>query len=84
MADWILSLTFSDKGVLTAVTSPLGTGSPADPVDRKTLKKSHYGLRALHTLYEHDSKYEPITTETVRKCYMIIGGFKVEVPCPPP
>lgn len=80
MATWILSLTFED-GEITAVTGPLGPGSPMDPVDRKKLKKSRYGLRLVETIFEHDSQYEPITTEAVRHCYMVIGGIKVEVPC---
>jgi hypothetical protein len=80
MATWIISLTFED-GELKAVTGPNGAGTYMDPGERRQVKKSRYGLRPVETIFEHDSQYEPITTEAVRKCYMIIGGYKVEVPC---
>jgi hypothetical protein len=81
MADWILTLTFNEDGEIKAVTGPYGPGSQMDPVDRKKLKKSRYGLRPVDTLLEHDEKYEDSTMESTPKCYMIIGGYKVQVPC---
>ena len=68
-------------GVITAINGPLGAGTPLTTDERKKTRKSTYGLRPVDTLYDHDSKGEATIEAATRKCYMIIGGFKVEVPC---
>jgi hypothetical protein len=45
------------------------------PEERKLYEGSSYGLRAVDTLYETQ------ITQSATKCFMVIGGFKVRVPC---
>lgn len=45
------------------------------PEERKLYEGSPYGLRAVDTLYETQ------ITQSATKCFMVIGGFKVRVPC---
>jgi hypothetical protein len=45
------------------------------PEDHRKFKHSAYGLRPAETVFETQ------ITESEPKCYMIIGGFKVRVPC---
>lgn len=47
----------------------------AAPPDLKELKRSTYGLRPVETIYEAQ------WTQSAPKCFIIIGGFKVQVPC---
>jgi hypothetical protein len=46
-----------------------------DPPDLKDLRRCPYGLRPVETIYEVQ------WVQSAPKCYMIIGGFKVQVPC---
>jgi hypothetical protein len=55
-----------------------GTGvevTPLTPLERKQYEESSYGLRPVDTLYETQ------ITQSPTKCFMVIGGFKVQVPC---
>jgi hypothetical protein len=47
--------------------------------EKKKFRRSAHGLRALDTIYE--SPDPDATLGTATKCYMIIGGYKVQVPC---
>jgi hypothetical protein len=76
---WQIILDIED-GEIFGVTGPYGPGIPFVLDDRKKIRKSTYGLRPVDTIYDHDTKGEA-TIEAPRRCYMIIGGFKVEVPC---
>jgi len=49
-----------------------------EPPDRKELKRSPYGLRFVETVYEVEFHEHP-TRGTA--CYMVIGGYRVKVPC---
>lgn len=46
------------------------------PDERELYSKSSYGLKPVDTLYETQ------ITQSATKCFMVIGGFKVRVPCP--
>ena len=49
--------------------------TPLTPLERKQYEGSPYGLRTVDTLFETE------ITQSPRKCFMVIGGFKVQVPC---
>lgn len=49
-----------------------------EPPGRKELKRSPYGLRPVETVYEVEV-HEHTTLGTA--CYMVIGGYRVKVPC---
>ena len=80
MATWQIILEVED-GEIKTVTGPDGPGTPFTLEDRKKFKKSHYGLRAVDTLYEHNSKSFTLEAAATTECFMVIGGFKVKVPC---
>jgi hypothetical protein len=50
--------------------------TPLTPEERKQYEDSSYGLRTVDTLFETE------ITQSAKKCFMVIGGFKVRVPCP--
>jgi hypothetical protein len=74
-------------GEVAGVTGPMGDGIPVTNTDLSPIKKSLYGLRHLASIREYNSKYgslEPsgaYKQELATHCYMVIGGYKVEVPC---
>jgi hypothetical protein len=80
MARWQIVLDVED-GEIIGVEGPNGPGTPVTLSDRKKYKKSLYGLRTVDTLYDYDSKHESVEVAAPRRCFMVIGGFKVEVPC---
>jgi hypothetical protein len=45
------------------------------PEEHTELKHSVYGLRPVETIYETQ------VTQSAPKCYIVIGGYKVQVPC---
>ena len=45
------------------------------PLQRKKFKSCKYGLRPVDTLFETQ------IAQSATKCFMVIGGFKVRVPC---
>ena len=49
--------------------------TPLTPLERKEFEGCPYGLRPVDTLFETQ------IAQSATKCYMIIGGFKVQVPC---
>jgi hypothetical protein len=49
--------------------------TPLTPLERKQYQDGPYGLRTVDTLFETE------ITQSPRKCFMVIGGFKVQVPC---
>ena len=53
--------------------------SRLDSNEKKKFRRSAHGLRRLETVYETPDPDATLGTAT--KCYMIIGGFKVQVPC---
>lgn len=53
--------------------------SPMTSNDRKKFRRSAHGLRPLETIYETPDPSQ--TADTATKCFMVIGGFKVQVPC---
>jgi len=53
--------------------------SDLESSDKKKFRRSLHGLRPLETIYETPDP--DATFGTATKCYMIIGGFKVQVPC---
>jgi hypothetical protein len=58
--------------------APLNGGDYVErlsPEDHIELKHGSYGLRPVETIYETQ------VTQSAPKCYMIIGGYKVQVPC---
>ena len=55
------------------------TVSRLTDADRKKLKRSKDGLRRLETLSKRDPNRESLAA--ARKCFIVIGGFKVQVPC---
>lgn len=74
---------FHDGYIVKVEPAP---GNPSDVIvsdldtkEKKKFRRSDHGLRALETIYESTEKDEAAATGT--KCYMIIGGFKVQVPC---
>jgi hypothetical protein len=50
--------------------------TPITPEERKQYEGSSYGLRPVDTLFETE------ITQSAKRCFMVIGGFKVRVPCP--
>jgi hypothetical protein len=46
------------------------------PEDHREIKQSPYGLRPVDTIYETQ-----VAQSVAPKCYIIIGGYKVQVPC---
>jgi hypothetical protein len=53
--------------------------SDLESSEKKKFRRSLHGLRPLDTIYETPDPDATLGTAT--KCYMIIGGFKVQVPC---
>jgi hypothetical protein len=53
--------------------------SKLESSEKKKFRRSSHGLRPLDTIYE--SPDPDATLGTATKCYMIIGGYKVQVPC---
>ena len=53
--------------------------SDLESSEKKKFRRSAHGLRPLETIYETPDPDATLGTAT--KCYMIIGGFKVQVPC---
>ena len=49
--------------------------TPITPEERKLYEGSPYGLRPVDTLFETE------ITQSPKRCFMVIGGFKVQVPC---
>jgi len=49
--------------------------TPITPEERKLYEDSSYGLRPVDTLFETE------IAQSAKKCFMVIGGFKVRVPC---
>ena len=49
--------------------------TPLTPLERKEFEGCPYGLRPVDTLFETE------ITQSPKKCFMVIGGFKVQVPC---
>jgi hypothetical protein len=49
--------------------------TPLTPSERKEFEGCPYGLRTVDTLFETE------ITQSPKKCFMVIGGFKVQVPC---
>jgi hypothetical protein len=49
--------------------------TPLTPEERKLYEDSSYGLRPVDTLFETE------ITQSAKRCFMTIGGFKVQVPC---
>ena len=78
-----LKLEFSKDGYITRVEKLSGPSdvdvSELQPGDRKKFRRSSHGLRPLDTIYETPDPDATLGTAT--KCYMIIGGYKVQVPC---
>jgi hypothetical protein len=50
--------------------------TPLTPEERKQYEGSSYGLRPVDTLFETEIE------QSAKRCFMVIGGFKVRVPCP--
>ena len=74
-----LKVVFKDREIFDVeVLSGDGMKTPFTAADRKKFKRSKYGLRPLETLSEYDPEPESLVA---RRCFMVIGGFKVEVPC---
>jgi hypothetical protein len=53
--------------------------SELESSEKKKFRRSAHGLRPLDTIYETPDP--DATIEMATKCYMIIGGYKVQVPC---
>lgn len=53
--------------------------SELESSEKKKFRRSLHGLRPLETIYETPDPDATLGTAT--KCYMIIGGFKVQIPC---
>ena len=51
-----------------------GAVSEISAAEKQAYSRSQYGCRPVETIYEHD-------TLGPNTCFMIIGGFKVKVPC---
>ena len=54
-----------------------GTENKVTPVadeQKQIYSQSTYGCRPVETIYETD-------TQSPNSCFIIIGGFKVQVPC---
>jgi len=49
--------------------------TPLTPSERKEFEGCPYGLRPVDTLFETE------IAQSATKCFMVIGGFKVQVPC---
>ena len=49
--------------------------TPLTPSERKDFEGCPYGLRPVDTLFETE------IAQSAKKCFMVIGGFKVQVPC---
>ena len=49
--------------------------TPLTSSERKEFEDCPYGLKPVDTLFETEIIQSP------KKCFMIIGGFKVQVPC---
>jgi len=65
------------NGNIFKVTGPYGDGTEMRDGDLK-FKKSTYGLKFVDMALDTTGADDPL----VVKCYMIIGGYKVQVPCP--
>jgi hypothetical protein len=71
-----IKLVIQGKGIVgvEAVGSDVEV-TPLTPLERKQYEDSSYGLRPVDTLFETE------ITQSAKKCFMVIGGFKVQVPC---
>jgi len=49
--------------------------TPITPEERKLYEGSPYGMKPVDTLFETEIE------QSAKKCFMVIGGFKVRVPC---
>ena len=49
--------------------------TPLTPLQRKEFEGCPYGLKPVDTLFETE------IAQSLKKCFMVIGGFKVQVPC---
>ncbi len=49
--------------------------TPLTTSERKDFETCPYGLKAVDTLFETE------ITQSPKKCFMVIGDFKVQVPC---
>jgi len=49
--------------------------TPITPWERKEFESCPYGLRPVDTLFETE------IAQSATKCFMVTGGFKVQVPC---
>ncbi|MGH7767058.1 MAG: hypothetical protein ACREQP_06355 [Candidatus Binatia bacterium] len=50
--------------------------TPLTDAERRQYEESPYGLKTVDTLFETEIE------QSAKKCFMVIGGFKVRVPCP--
>jgi hypothetical protein len=49
--------------------------TPLTPSERRDFETSPYGLKTVDTLFETE------ITQSPKKCFIVIGDFKVQVPC---
>jgi hypothetical protein len=71
-----IKLVISEREIVRV--EPIGSGVEVSAVtdsEHKEFKHSPYGLRPVETVYEVQ------ITQSPTKCYMVIGGYKVQVPC---
>lgn len=69
-------LVIKDRTIVRVEEAP-GTEkkvTPFTPEERRKFSQSAYGCRPIETIYDHD-------TQGPNTCYIIIDGYKIEVPC---
>jgi len=77
MAGETFNITFEFiNGTIDKVTGPYGVGRKIGAQDIK-FKTSTYGLPFVDDAIDTTDPNDPLLV----KCYMIIGGYKVQVPC---
>ena len=67
------------RGIEIVGVEATGSGvecTTCTPDERKLYETSPYGLRSVDTLYETQ------ITQSPTQCFMLMGGFKIRVPCP--
>jgi hypothetical protein len=74
-----IKIVFRDKEIYRVIGPDGRDATRLTDAEFKRFKKSAYGLKLVDTAAAFDTR-DPDDPLMVR-CYMVIGGYKVEVPC---
>jgi len=78
ITDVEIRVVFREREIYRIIGPDGEEGTAVTAADLKRFKKSPYGLRFVDSVFDTRDPDDAL----MRRCYTVIGGFKVEVPCP--